>query len=154
MISYFKTLFNYDRHTNLLMVDQILAAGISFGQPVVLMGHLLGAQQTWLKRVTNSPIPSGPIWPEDWPAESLKEIIEQNHKAWITHLDSLQEGDIDTIIHYQNLRGDSFSEPHRDIIAHVVNHGTHHRAQIGFLLKSAGVATLPPTDYIFYVRGL
>jgi uncharacterized damage-inducible protein DinB len=154
MISYFKTLFDYDRYTNLLMVDQLLAAGIATGQPVVLMGHLLGAQQTWLKRCSHHPTPSGPIWPEDWRTEDLKVVIEQNHQAWITHLDNLQQSDIDAMISYQNLRGDSFSEPQRDILTHVINHGTHHRAQIGFLLKSTGLQALPPTDYIFYIRGL
>lgn len=154
MIAHFKTMFGYDRYTNLLIVDQLLAAGITSGQPVMTMGHLLGAQQTWLRRCTHHLQPSGPIWPEDWRTADLNDIIEQNHQAWMAHLDSLQERDFDIMISYQNLRGESYSEPQRDIIAHVINHGTHHRAQIGFMLKSAGVKTLPPTDYIFYVRSL
>jgi uncharacterized damage-inducible protein DinB len=34
----------------------------------------------------------------------------------------------------------------------LINHGTHHRAQIGQLIKFDGLEILPNTDYIFYLR--
>ena len=38
------------------------------------------------------------------------------------------------------------------ILSHVINHGTHHRAQMGQQLLFAGATELPPTDLIFYLR--
>lgn len=52
---------------------------------------------------------------------------------------------------YANSEGTPFETPLRDILTHVANHGTHHRAQIVLVLREAKIAP-PPTDYIFYVR--
>ncbi len=49
------------------------------------------------------------------------------------------------------MKGNEFSSRLADMITQVTNHGTHHRAQIGQLLKVDGV-NLPITDYIFYIR--
>lgn len=151
MIAYFKDLFKYDRHATLLIIDAMLNAGTS-GKAVVTMAHMLAAQQTWLKRCNHHPLPTGPLWPEDWPLEGLKAIVEQNHTEWMAYLDTLQDSDVGNIISYQNTKGMSFNDALRDILAHVINHGTHHRAQVGMMLKAAGIEPLPVTDYIFYVR--
>ncbi|MDB5154777.1 MAG: hypothetical protein JWR54_3528, partial [Mucilaginibacter sp.] len=55
------------------------------------------------------------------------------------------------VISYKNLKGDDFENKLSDVLAHLINHGTHHRAQVGQHLKLAGVE-LPNTDYIFYIR--
>lgn len=153
MIAYFKQLFDYDRHSNLAILDTILSSGVTEGKPTELMAHLLAAQQTWLKRCKTLPAPGGPLWP-DWKAEELKPIIEQNHQDWIDFLNSLPEGGLEQSITYKNTRGEGFTNTLKDIVAHLINHGTHHRAQIGQLLKLSGVENLPVTDYIFYVRQL
>ncbi|MCS3649485.1 putative damage-inducible protein DinB [Salinibacter ruber] len=52
---------------------------------------------------------------------------------------------------YTNSTGTRFETPLRDCRRDVVNHGTHHRAQIALVLREADGAP-PPTDYIFFVR--
>jgi uncharacterized damage-inducible protein DinB len=78
----------------------------------------------------------------------MKKLI----KTGFTYLDGLQPDDFEKIISYKNSRGDAFENRLSDILAHVINHGTHHRAQIGQQLKSGGLENLPITDYIFYIR--
>lgn len=151
MKTYFSRLLNYDLYTNLAIIDTISSSSQT-GKPVELMAHLLAAQQIWLKRCLLDPVPRAALWP-DWPADSLKAIAEQNHTDWISFLDQLSPDDFNATITYKNLQEHVFNNTLSDILAHLVNHGTHHRAQAGIYLKQAGVQ-LPTTDYIFYVRQL
>ena len=152
MKSYFIRLFNYDQFANKQITDLILKSGQT-GKPVQLMAHLLAAQQIWLNRCKGLPAPGGALWP-DWQAETFNAIIDSNHQAWITYLDGLQPGDFNADVVYKNSRGDSFQTRLDDVLAHLINHGTHHRAQAGQQLKFNGLLQLPTTDYIFYVREL
>lgn len=149
MKSYFLRLFDYDLTMNLVMIDAILAAGIN-GEPVKLMAHLLVSQQIWLKRSEFDPIARDAQWP-DWPADGLKAIAEQNNTDWVNFLESQSPDDFDKIITYKNSKGMVFNNPLHEILAHLINHGTHHRGQTGIYLKQAGIQ-LPVTDYIFYLR--
>jgi uncharacterized damage-inducible protein DinB len=146
---YFTRLFKYDQFANRQIATLIL--NNSQNQTAVqLMAHLLAAQQIWLKRCKTQPAPGGPLWP-DWPAESLMEIIDANHQEWLTYLETLQPDDFETVINYQNTAGLTFNDKLSDILAHVINHGTHHRAQAGQHLKMAN-EKLPVSDYILYIR--
>jgi len=151
MKNYFIQLFNYDQHVNLLMAELMSKAG-NPETPVRLMAHLLTAQQIWLARCKGEPTVGIVLWP-DGPPETFEKTINDNHREWLDFLESLSPADFDKNITYKNLVGDSFENKLSDILAHAINHGTHHRAQIGQHLKSTGI-DLPFTDYIFYVREL
>jgi uncharacterized damage-inducible protein DinB len=150
MKDYFIRLFDYDRHANLLILDTINKAREP-KKPVQLMAHALAAQQIWLTRCKGLAAPSGALWP-DWPADTFTDIIGQNHKDWIDYLSGVAPGDFDHSIGYKTLKGEGFENKLCDILAHVINHGTHHRAQAGQHLLAAGADKLPMTDYIFYLR--
>ena len=150
MKSYFIRLFDYDHHANHLILESILDAG-SPPKPVELMAHLLAAQQIWLGRCIGNPITDAVLVPA-WPVDTLTAIIEDNHAEWVNYINTLREEDFETEIYYKNLRGMPFQNKLADILAHVINHGTHHRAQAGQHLKIAGAESLPITDYIFYMR--
>lgn len=151
MKPYFTRLFDYDLHTNLALIDSIIASNIT-GKAVELMAHLLVAQQIWLKRCLLDPTAGDAQWP-DWPAAGLKAIAKQNHADWLSFLNKLSADDFNGTITYQNSKGHIFNNTLSDILAHLINHGTHHRAQAGQYLKQVGVQ-LPNTDYIFYMRQL
>ncbi|MDT3405682.1 DinB family protein [Mucilaginibacter terrae] len=150
MKNHFINLFNYDKHTNL----QILYGIFETDQPeqaVRLMAHVLGAQQVWLSRCKQDNATGLMIWP-DWQAVQLKYIIEENHAAWLEFVNNLTTEDFDKSVSYTTTKGVPYTDKLINILSHVINHGTHHRAQIGQQLKQAGLAQLPSTDYIFYVR--
>lgn len=151
MLNYFKKMFDYDRFASHKIVDVILTSGLT-GKPVGVMAHALAAQQIWVLRCKGLPAPGGPLWPE-WPAEELPALIDKNYAEWIEYLDSIEDGNIHDTITYKNLAGVDFSTVLHDIIAHVINHGTHHRGQVGALLKAEGIE-IPALDYILYVRTL
>ncbi len=150
MKAYFTRLFNYDRHANLQILEVIKQAG-NPEKPVKLMAHSLTAQQVWLNRCKRLPGSAGVLWP-DWQAETFEQLINENHDNWISYLDGPGADDFDRMISYKNSKGDGFENKLCDILAHVINHGTHHRAQAGQHLIAAGVGQLPITDYIFYLR--
>ena len=150
MKEYFINLLNYDRDSNLQLTAVLLAANAPH-EAVRVMSHLLMAQKVWLSRCSKTPAPAGPLWP-DWQAAQFNSLIEENSKAWIAYLDKLTEANFNQIISYTNFKGEKWNDSLINILAHLINHGTHHRAQIGQHLKAAGVERLPVTDYIFYVR--
>lgn len=149
MKAYFTQLINYDQYANLLIAETILKAG-NPQKPVQLIAHLLSAQQIWLHRCKELPPIRAILWP-DWKADTFEQLINDNHRGWINFLDYLAPDDFDRIISYKSLGGDSHENKLSDILAHLINHGTHHRAQAGQHLKLAGV-DLPNTDYILYIR--
>lgn len=152
MRTYFTRLLQYDHHTNLQITDLILKAG-NPEKPVQLMAHMLAAQQIWLSRCKGEPAIGGALWP-DWPAETLNGIIENNYEGWTNFLNSPGADDFNRMVSYKNLKGENFENTLSDIMAHLINHGTHHRAQAGQHLLLAGAEKLPVTDYIFYIREL
>jgi uncharacterized damage-inducible protein DinB len=150
MKDHFIKLLGYDRYTNLLMTDTIFAAA----QPpkaVQLMAHLLSAQQVWYSRAVEDGAPMQQLWP-DWQAVQFNYLIEDNANKWINFLNGLSDADIQREVSYTNSKGDHFSTGLIDILSHMINHGTHHRAQIGQIVKQAGLAQLPVTDLIHYLR--
>jgi uncharacterized damage-inducible protein DinB len=152
MKNYFINLFNYDQFANQLILKAITDAGEP-EKPVQLMGHLLAAQQVWYNRCNNLPPFSGALWP-DSKADSFAQLINDNHNIWIDFLNKTNDAEFEKEINYNNLKGEPFCDTLANILAHVINHGTHHRAQIGQQLKFAGLENLPITDYIFYLRQL
>jgi uncharacterized damage-inducible protein DinB len=152
MKSYFIRLFNYDQFAN-TQINELILKTNKGGKPVQLMAHLLSAEQLWLTRCKGINTSGVSSWP-NWEANSFENTIESNHNEWITFLNTLNEIDFDKIIHYQNSAGDDFENTLCDILAHVINHGTHTRAQIGQLLKRSENDKLPITDYSYYLRQL
>lgn len=144
----FLRMFLYDYNINLQILHTILNSGNN-KKVLSLMAHLLGAQQVWLQRCKRET--GGVIWPE-WEPEEIALAIEENFVQWKLFIESLQAGDFEKMIDYKNSIGESFSNRLADILTHVINHGTHHRAQIGQLLKFDGPQKLPLTDYIFFIR--
>ncbi len=146
MKAYFIKLFQYDHHVNQIIIDAISTNQSS--EALKLIAHLLGAQQIWLSRCKGENKLTGPIWP-DWDLTTCQQVLNDNHTQWIAFLNSVN--DLEQKITYRDMKGNEFSSKLEDMITQVTNHGTHHRAQIGQLLKQEG-KSLPITDYIFYIR--
>ncbi|WP_426667175.1 DinB family protein [Mucilaginibacter sp. McL0603] len=151
MKAYFIQLFNYDRYANLRIIETIIKVGDA-EKPVQLMAHMLAAQQIWLKRCKGEPTTGSILWP-DWRVDTFVQLLNDNHQKWISFLEGLNDDDFEKKVSYKDLRGNSFENKLSDVLAHAINHGTHHRAQAGQHLKLAG-NELPNTDYILYIREL
>ena len=109
--------------------------------------HLISADDTWFSALRGVEIPES-LDPAHFDDRSIIrahwDSVEQNMRAYLAKLrdDMLfekpfAEGEDKDLILWQ-------------VLLHVVNHGTDHRAQLLRLLNDLGVKTAPQ-DYIFYV---
>jgi uncharacterized damage-inducible protein DinB len=151
MKNYFLKLFAYDKFENEAIIASMISANVP--EPTErLMAHVLSAQQIWLGRCKGIP-PASPVvlWP-DWKADTFHQTVQDNYWQWADHLSGLEDDDFERVIAYKNSFGVPYENKLVDILTHVTNHGTHHRAQIGLHLKQAGLEKLPETDYIVFLR--
>lgn len=150
MKTHFIKLFNYNRFANDLLLNAITDAHVP-PKPLQLFAHLLTAEQVWYSRCHSLPNKFSSPW-LDYAIEECTQLVPECHDQWISYLNDLTEADFDKIIKYQNFRGDYFQDSLADILTHVINHGTHTRAQVGQQLRLAGAESLPITDYSYYLR--
>lgn len=146
----FRSLFQYTRWANERVLDALQSADAVPDRAVELFSHLLRAQDLWFGRTQDTDHATLSLWVEE-DLEACAERLEASDRRWQEVLDGVTEEALDHPIAYTNSKGTAFETPLRDILSHVVNHGTHHRAQIALVLREADI-TPPATDYIFYVR--
>lgn len=145
--AFFKDAFEYNYHFNQELIQlfennkQIIPE-----KSIQLLNHLINAQEIWNARILNQDI-SVAVW-EIRPLENLKNHNETNYNQSISILNSIE---LSKKIIYKNSKGIVFSNTVQDIIFHVINHSTYHRAQIASDLKANGIEPIN-TDYIFYKR--
>lgn len=144
-----QTLFRYTEWANARVLDTMQAADGVPDRAIELFSHLLLAQDVWYGRVAGTEHATLDLWETESLAASA-DRFDASMQRWQTVL--AERGDaLDDPIAYTNSKDIAFETPLRDIFTHVVNHGTHHRAQIALTLREAGIAP-PATDYIFYLR--
>jgi uncharacterized damage-inducible protein DinB len=93
------------------------------------------------------PTPSTDIWAVD----DLDTCAERSATITQRWIEAVRTDDLTAPVEYQNSSGTTFTNQRREMAHHVVNHATHHRAQIARLLRQAGHEP-PATDYIFFAR--
>lgn len=111
-----------------------------------LFHHLLAAHHLWNQRIL-----SLPLHYDVWPILSVAERISINKENYKTSLQILDSSDPQKVIRYRSTSGKSYENTIHDILHHVVNHSTHHRAQISILARLKEI-TPPQSDLIFQLR--
>ena len=116
---------------------------------VELLSHIVSAQKVWLNRTLQRDFHSDP-----WQKHSVEECVSHSTSQtseWINLLENMSEKDLDKRIEYTNSKGEIYNNTIKDIVMHLINHSTYHRAQIATLVRQAG-GEPAKTDYIFYQR--
>ncbi len=147
MKDFFKELFEYSYSFNEKlgniyheMPDNIPEKAIQ------LYNHILNAHQVWNNRIESWQTPYG-VWEIHPPALYLP-INKTNYEQSLT---LLEKHDLMSVINYSNTSGKVFSNTVRDILFHIINHSTYHRAQIATLFRQSGLTPLT-SDFIFFKR--
>lgn len=111
-----------------------------------LLSHLLLAHRIWLDRINaRGTLPNAweTVDPQSWEGLNIQLYNETT--------DILKSHNPNIVVRYQNSRGESYKNLLWEILHHLVNHSTHHRAQLAQLMRAANI--LPPeSDLIFYLR--
>lgn len=154
-----RTLYAYNSWANHRVLDAcapLSAAQIaqnvvsSFSSVRDTLLHIMLAEWLWLERWQGrSPsFPSSEGFPDLASIRSRWQTIDGDLDAFVQKLSA---ADLERVVEYKNTKGNAFSNPMRQMLQHVVNHGTYHRGQITTLLRQLG-ATPVATDLIAFYR--
>ena len=96
------------------------------------LNHLLvGEHLLWFRRFAEGLSPQVALDAEVEPDRArLAERLHEGAARWQSLIESWPDGGFDGLLDYTTMRGVPVSLPFAATLAHVFNHGTHHRGQI------------------------
>ena len=139
-------LFEYNYHFNKKWIEFLTENFQEVPEKSLeLINHLMNAQQIWNARIENET--EFGVWQiNDW-----NNISDINYENYTKTLKIIREKSLENVIEYQNSKGQKFTNKIEDVLFHIINHSTYHRAQIATDIKNCGIEPIN-TDYIFYKR--
>jgi len=112
--------------------------------------HVAAVEELWHARCIGGDYRSIAVWPEtDVPEASRRLLVAQ--ERWAESARAWTDGEFARRVQFTNTRGEACEDALGDVVRQVVNHGTHHRAQIAMLLRDGGIEP-ENVDYIVYCR--
>lgn len=150
MLEHFKDLLAYTSWADGVMLANAYGWAEAPEACRKFLAHITAAQQEWLARVDTQRSRPESVWP-GWGIAECGLRSKAVHSGWRCFLDTAKEERLAAPVGYNNLSGQPFSTPLQDILMHVVNHSTYHRAQVAMEARMAG-CNVPGTDYIIYSR--
>lgn len=122
-----------------------------FGSLAANLRHTVGAQRVWLARWKGEPwLPLRDMpMPDDW-----RTAFAEAHAAFGEVVDALSPATAERVVQWADAQGNPRRGRLDQLVTHVVNHGTAHRAESGLLLERLGRS---PGDldylYFYFERG-
>ena len=113
-----------------------------------LFSHVLNAEIIWLARIQRLVSPVQVF--DDHTLIECRKLHESTFERFLA-LANVAPAELEAEIIYKNTKGEAFATSLEDILLHVFNHGTYHRAQIARDLRAHGLEPVT-TDYIIFVR--
>lgn len=117
------------------------------------LNHLLAADRIWMWRLTGTgvaPTRLDVILFDD--LADLSEARRAEDERLVSFADNLTDEQLEAPIEYRTLDGRSERQKLRDVLAHLVNHQTHHRGQAHAILTALGIKEPEPLDVLWMFR--
>ena len=160
--AYFSTLAGYSEWATRRLVQAVQAiseddyrkdCGLFFKSIHGTLNHLLvGEHMLWYPRFAKGISPKVAL---DMEAEPVRERLAQALKGgasnWLPLIESWPAERFDGKLSYTTTRGQDVSLPFVATLAHVFNHGTHHRGQITAALTALG-QPCPVLDLVYMLQ--
>jgi uncharacterized damage-inducible protein DinB len=154
-------LFDYSAWANRRILDaaeglsqeQFTApAGLDYGSLRGTLVHILSAETTWRERCQEGISPSSSLVEEAFPTlASLRAQWEEAEQAMRAFLAGLTDEDLRRDVHYRTKKGVPYENPLWQLLLHVINHGTQHRAEAAITLTQHGCSP-GDVDLIVFLR--
>lgn len=143
-----KKLWLYNNWANMLVIENMLSnSNVVPAKCLLLLSHIINTQMIWASRINGEKSNLGV-----WDTHTLQECQKYQNKSAELLLNLIIDyHNHGRIIQYTNSKNLSFENSLEDILLHVFNHGTYHRAQIASEMRLNGFEPLN-TDYITYQR--
>jgi uncharacterized damage-inducible protein DinB len=128
-------------------------AGLFFKSVHGTLNHLLvGEHRLWYRRFAEGASPAAKLDEEVEPDRArLRAALLDGAARWQPLVESWPEARFDDTLAYTTTRGVAMSLPFAATLAHVFNHGTHHRGQISAALTAMGHAC-PELDLVWMLQ--
>ena len=147
MEEFFNELFDYNFYCNKKLIEACGQLKKVPKRSATLFNHLLNAHHIWNARITGAEASFG-VW-QDHPFETWEDIHYENQRNTFEIITGTN--DFEARIDYNNIEGRLFTNTVQDMLFHIVNHSTHHRAQILSDFRDNGIEAVS-LDYVFYKR--
>ncbi len=149
MLAYLREMFVYDDWANREALRSLQDMEHPPERARKVMAHIIAAELLWMERLQQAQRKT-PVWPELGLRDCGQQLAALR-AAWELYFAGLTESDLDLEIAYTNSKGESYSNAVRDVLIHVLMHGTYHRGQIAAAVRDrAGEPAY--TDFIEAVR--
>lgn len=114
--------------------------------------HGLGAQMVWRQRCQFGQTPTSLPPESDFATfADLRSFWRDEAGAMAAYVASLSDEQINGVLRYKSTKGVAYEALLWQILTHVVNHGTQHRAEVAQLLTELGHSP-GDVDFILYLR--
>lgn len=154
---YFRSLIDYDAYATARVLDaasHVSEARLRQESPVSHtsvfgdLAHLCWAHHNWLSRWEgrgNVPFET----PPDFAAlrAGFADVAERL-RAFVV---GCSDAEFDRVVSYQNMAGQPSERRLGDLVIHLVNHGTQHRAEVGAALLALD-ASPGDLDYVYWLK--
>lgn len=160
--THFQTLARYNRWATQRLLDAVAGlddvayradCGLFFRSIHGTLNHLLvGEHWLWRRRFAEGLSPSVALDAEVHKERApLTQALLEGAAQWPALIASWDTKRFDGVLCYTNMRGQEQTLPFAATLAHVFNHGTHHRGQITAALTAHGQAC-PELDLVYMLQ--
>ena len=149
MTDYFKRLFEYNHWANGLLIENLGKLPAPPPKSLDRMSHIVLVEFIWRARV------EGKVFTEDSsttrPLDEVTRLNDGSFNLWLAFLERLAPEKYTEVIAYKTMAGKAMETRLSEILAHVINHGTHHRGQVVASIRDAGFEP-PSLDLVYFTR--
>ena len=161
-VAHFSQLARYNAWATARLLDAVHAVeeadyrrdmGLFFKSIHGTLNHLLVAEHhLWYPRFAEGASPRVALDAELEPDRArLDARLREGAARWERLVAAVPAERLDAALDYTTMRGDTASLPFAATLAHVFNHGTHHRGQITAALTALG-QPCPALDFVYYLQ--
>ncbi len=154
-------LYDYNYWANARILDTAARAdpavlsrptGLPYDSVLGVLAHLLAGEHIWRVRCQEGLSPKSLLSVKDFPdLHSLRVRWGAEEKAMRAYLAGLSDASLTGAMRYRSTDGRENSTPLWQVLLHLVNHGTQHRAEAAAELTRAGQSP-GDIDYMVYIR--
>ncbi len=140
-------LFDYNYYCNKKLIETCNSAEKVSEKSIELFSHILNAHHIWNARILGKPSEY-----EVWQIHAIKDWGDIHYENQRSSFEiTTNADDFEKRIDFENTEGRLYTNTLKDILFHIINHSTHHRAQISTDFRNNDMEPLP-TDYVYYKR--
>lgn len=160
--AYFATLARYNVWATQRLLEAVAAlpddayrrdVSLFFRSVHGTLNHLLvGEHQLWFRRFAEGASPRLMLDAEaETDRAALTAALKSGAERWEPLIASWPESRFDDRLNYTTTKGLPVSLPFAATLAHVFNHGTHHRGQVTAALTALG-QPCPELDFVYFLQ--